>query len=107
MDTSTTFVTAHRPLRVSRMSTIATGTASTHLSSRQTRSVSIKPLISPREQEILHLIAYEHSTKEIAAKLFISFETVNTHRKNIMVKLDVKNTAGMVRVAFQRNLLHV
>ena len=107
MDTSTTFVTAHRPLRVSRMSTIATRTASTHLSSRQTRRVSIKPLISPREQEILHLIAYEHSSKEIAEKLFVSHETVNSHRKNMMDKLGVRNAAGLVRVAFERGLMRV
>jgi len=61
--------------------------------------------ISTREQEVLHLIAYEHTAKEIASKLFISYETVNTHRKNIMSKLGVKNTAGMVRVAYERSIL--
>ena len=61
--------------------------------------------ISTREKEVLYLIAYEHSSKEIAAKLFLSQETVNTHRKNIMRKLEVKNTAGMMRVAFEKNLL--
>ena len=61
--------------------------------------------ISTREKQVLHLIAYEHSSKEIAAKLFLSQETVNTHRKNIMRKLEVKNTAGMMRVAFEKNLL--
>lgn len=64
-------------------------------------------IISAREQEILHLIAYEYSSKEIAAKLYISRETVNSHRKNIMVKLGVKNTAGMVRVAFEKQLLNI
>jgi len=61
--------------------------------------------ISNREQEVLHLIAYEHTAKEIASKLFISYETVNSHRKNIMMKLGAKNTAGMVRVAYERRLL--
>ncbi|MCL4114599.1 UNVERIFIED_CONTAM: hypothetical protein GTU68_034300 [Idotea baltica] len=60
--------------------------------------------ITSREREVLHLIAYEHSSKEIASKLFISCETVNSHRKNIMSKLNVKNTAGMVRVAFERHI---
>lgn len=61
--------------------------------------------ITQREQQVLYLIAYEHSSKEIAQKLFLSFETVNSHRKNMMVKLGVKNTAGLVRVAFERGML--
>ena len=61
--------------------------------------------LTHREHEVLHLIAYEYSSKEIARKLYISFETVNSHRKNILEKLDVTNTAGMVRVAFERQLL--
>lgn len=63
--------------------------------------------ITNREQEVLHLIAYEHSSKEIAKKLFVSYETVNSHRKNMMDKLGVKNTAGLVRVAFERGLMRV
>ena len=62
-------------------------------------------LLTIRESEILNLIAYEHSNKEIAHKLYISHETVNTHRKKILRKLQVRNTAGMVRVAFERQLL--
>ena len=76
-------------------------TASTAFSSSK---ADIK--ISTREQEVLNLIAYEHTAKEIANKLYISYETVNSHRKNIMSKLGVKNTAGMVRVAFELRLIH-
>ena len=65
----------------------------------------LSTLLTIRESEILHLIAYEHSNKEIANKLYISYETVNTHRKKILKKLKVRNTAGMVRVAFERQLL--
>ena len=61
--------------------------------------------LSQRESEILQLIAWEYSNREIAGKLFISHETVNTHRKSILKKLEVKNTAGMVRVAFERRIL--
>lgn len=61
--------------------------------------------ITDREKQILHLIAYEHSSKEIAQKLFLSYETINSHRKNMMIKLGVRNTAGLVRVAFERGLL--
>lgn len=61
--------------------------------------------LSAREQEVLHLIAYEYSSKEIALKLFVSLETIHSHRKNIMVKLNVKNTAGMIRFACEQQLL--
>jgi len=61
--------------------------------------------ISPREKEVLHLLAYEHNTNEIAQELFISPHTVISHRKNLMCKLDVKNVAGLIRKGFQLNLL--
>lgn len=61
--------------------------------------------ITSREREVLTLIAYEHTAKEIANMLYVSYETVNSHRKNIIQKLGVKNTAGMVRVAVERQLL--
>ncbi len=61
--------------------------------------------ISNREREVLYLIAHEHTVKEIAARLFISPHTVQTHRKKLLKKFDVKNVAGMVRVAFQRGCL--
>ena len=60
-----------------------------------------------REQEILHLIVYEYSTREIAKKLYISFETVKSHRKNLMTKLDAKNVAGIVREAITRGLVDI
>lgn len=61
--------------------------------------------ISDREKEILRLVAYEKTTKEIADQLYISCHTAVSHRKNIMQKLDVKNTAGMVRRGFELGLL--
>ena len=63
--------------------------------------------ITKREKEILQLVASEHSTKEIAALLYISDLTVMTHRRNLMLKLDVRNTAGMVRKGFEYGLLHL
>ena len=60
--------------------------------------------ISNREFEVLQLIAFENTINEIASKLFISTHTVITHRKNIMEKLEVKNTAGMIRKAFEVGL---
>lgn len=55
--------------------------------------------LSAREQEILTLIAEGMTSKEIADKLFISPRTVETHRKNLMTKLNVKNMAGLVKFA--------
>jgi DNA-binding CsgD family transcriptional regulator len=61
--------------------------------------------ISEREQEVLRLIALEFTSKEIANLLYISTNTVNTHKKNLRDKLDVKNIAGMVRRGFELGLL--
>ena len=61
--------------------------------------------LTKREAEILRLIAAEHTTEEIAAKLFISFNTVESHRKNIIAKLGVRNTAGLIREALRLGLI--
>ena len=63
--------------------------------------------ITSREKEILHLVAFEYSTKQIAGLLSLSIETVNSHRKNMMRKLHVKNSAGLVRAAFQYNIINL
>jgi len=64
------------------------------------------PILSPREIEIIILIALEHSGKEISEKLFISSHTVETHRKNIMKKLNIKSTIGLVKYALKNNLIN-
>ena len=61
--------------------------------------------ISDREMEIIKLIAEGSSNKEVADKLFLSTHTVTTHRKNIMNKLGVNNTAGLVLFAVRENLV--
>lgn len=58
--------------------------------------------LSDREIEVLRLIAQEYSNGEIAEKLFISIRTVDTHRRNILEKLQVKNTAGLVKYAIEK-----
>lgn len=65
----------------------------------------MKHCITKREHEVLQLIDYEHNAKEIGQKLFISIETVKSHRKNLILKLDVKNTAGLVRKGIQNGLI--
>jgi DNA-binding CsgD family transcriptional regulator len=61
--------------------------------------------ISPREREILYLTAWEHNSKEIAKELFLSEHTVVTHRKNLLSNMDAKNTAGLIRKAFETGIL--
>ena len=61
------------------------------------------PKLSERELEILRLICQEHSSQEIADKLFISFHTVESHRSNLMLKAGAKNTAGLVRWAVEND----
>ncbi len=63
------------------------------------------PSVSKREKEVLKLISEEFTTIEIAEKLFISVTTVETHRKNMLKKLGLRNTAGLMRHAFQHRLL--
>jgi DNA-binding CsgD family transcriptional regulator len=56
-------------------------------------------ILSNREKEIIQLIAQEFTTEEIAGKLFISKHTIEAHLKNIFIKLNVKNIAGLINVA--------
>ena len=63
--------------------------------------------LTNREQEVLRLIAYEHTSKEIAALLYLSAHTVDSHKKNLKLKLDVKNTAGLVRRGFELGILQI
>lgn len=61
--------------------------------------------LTRREIEVLRLIAEEYSNPEIADKLFISIRTVDTHRRNLVEKLGVKNTAGLVKYAIKHGLV--
>ena len=63
--------------------------------------------LSGREIEVIHLIAQEYSNKEIAATLHISVGTVETHRRNIFMKMGAKNMAGVVHRAYQRGILKI
>jgi DNA-binding NarL/FixJ family response regulator len=58
-----------------------------------------------REREVLQLVAEGKSTKEIAAVLGLSVKTAETHRGRIMRKLDIRETAGLVRYAIRRGLV--
>lgn len=62
------------------------------------------PTLTKREKEIMKLITAELTTAEIAESLHISEHTVNSHRKNLLSKLGVKNTAGLVKYAIKHDL---
>lgn len=61
--------------------------------------------ITSRELEILQLIALGLTSQDISQKLFISKNTVETHRKNLLAKLNVKNTASLLKFAYKKGLV--
>jgi DNA-binding NarL/FixJ family response regulator len=60
-----------------------------------------KSSLTQREKEVLELIVQEFTSKEIADKLFISKQTVDTHRLNIMLKTECKSLVGLIKYAIQ------
>ena len=65
------------------------------------------PIVSRREREVLELIVREFTTPEIAEELNISLKTVESHRRSLLTKLNVRNTAGLVRVAVEHELVDI
>ncbi len=72
---------------------------------QQKRNFHIRDPLTRREIEILKLICEGFSSKDISEKLFISINTVETHRKKILLKLNVKNTAGVVKYAIENHIV--
>lgn len=62
-------------------------------------------LLTPRQREVLQLVAESHSTKEIARRLGLSVKTVDTHRSGLMKQLDIHEVAGLVRYAMRIGLI--
>lgn len=82
----------------------------TYLSHEAARALRVPeepevPLLTRREKEVLSLIADGMTNNEVAEKLFISSTTVDTHRKSLLNKLNAKNTASLVRIATQLQLI--
>jgi DNA-binding NarL/FixJ family response regulator len=69
------------------------------------KSTSENVLLSRREKEVLALLAHGLTNQEIAGKLFISPNTVDTYRKSLLSKLNAKNTADLIRIAFLQKLI--
>ena len=61
--------------------------------------------LTPRQREVLQLVAEGHSTKEIARRLDLSVKTVDTHRSQLMKQLDIHEVAGLVRYALRNGLI--
>jgi DNA-binding NarL/FixJ family response regulator len=75
-----------------------------HSLSRQ-KTNTLPDGLTTREMEVLSMIAQEYSNGQIADKLFISIRTVDTHRRNLLDKLNLKNTAGLVKYAIEKGLI--
>ena len=75
------------------------------ISPQSTAVKCLQTTLSDRECEVLRLVAHEYNTLQVADLLCISEYTVISHRQNIMMKLNVKNAAGMVRRGFEIGVL--
>lgn len=75
------------------------------ISKESQNSKKLNSDLTKREKEILELIVKGMTSREIAEKLYISPRTVDTHRANLMGKLEIKNTAELVRYALEKNLV--
>lgn len=87
--------------------TFLSGEVSTSLLQGMNQANTTKSLIklTPREVEVLRMVAEEYSNQEIANTLFISPRTVDTHKRNLLEKLGLKNTAGLVKYAIQNGYI--
>jgi DNA-binding NarL/FixJ family response regulator len=65
-----------------------------------------QPRLTRREKEILTLISEGYTNPQIAEKLFLSVNTVDTHRKNLLAKFNVSNTATLIKMAVQSGLIN-
>jgi DNA-binding NarL/FixJ family response regulator len=70
---------------------------------KKTKSDTV--ILTRREKEVLELISEGMTNNEIASKLFVSATTIDTHRKNLLAKFNVKNTASLIKIAVQMQLI--
>jgi len=77
----------------------------THLDDKNVATDNVQKHLTAREVEVIRHIADGLTNQEIAGKLFLSVVTVDTHRKNMLAKLNLKNTASLVKYAAEHNLL--
>lgn len=75
------------------------------IKSKYNDTFTLKQKLTKREQEILELITQGKSNKHIGKELYISFQTVGVHRKNIMKKLGIRNTVSLIKFALENHLV--
>lgn len=78
---------------------------SDEVASSLSESKATQPVLTRREKEVLELISEGLTNSEIAEKIFVSVSTVDTHRKNLLAKLEAKNTADLVRLAIRHHFI--
>ena len=78
-----------------------------HEKSRDVAHIRLPNELTKREQEILALVAQGKSNRMIADMLFISVKTVDTHKSNILDKLDLKNSAELTKYAIKNNIISI
>lgn len=71
------------------------------------KEVDPSSLLTKREKEVLWLLINEKNTEEISDALLITKSTVISHRKNMLIKLHAKNTAGMIRKCYHHGILYL
>lgn len=100
----------HAIRAVARGETYLSSAISGHVIGAYLQRVGAEPLksferLTPRQREVLQLIAEGHTTKEIAKKLHLSVKTVETHRSQLMTSLDIHDITGLVRYAIRMSLI--
>jgi len=84
---------------------ISPGVSGAVLSAYKSRIEKKSDVLTLRERQVLQLIAEGKTTRDVASLLFISVKTAETHRSRLMQKLDIHETAGLVRYAIRRGLV--
>jgi DNA-binding NarL/FixJ family response regulator len=85
-------------------SSVAENVIKDYVGMTQTQTESVFSILSAREREVLQLLAEGWSTKEIAGRLDVSIKTIETHRKQIMDKLDIHSIAELTKYAIREGL---
>ncbi|GIL22578.1 MAG: DNA-binding response regulator [Bacteroidota bacterium] len=78
-----------------------------NINKQEVKEIQQQPTLTRREKEVLQLIVEGLNNPQISDKLCISLNTVDTHRKNLLLKLEVNNTASLVRQAIYYNLVTI
>ena len=86
---------------------LSPGISETLIDAYRSKSELPSDPLTPRERQVLQLVAEGKTTKQIAAILSLSVKTADSHRTRLRKKLGIHDTAGLVRYAIQRGLIHV